>query len=338
MRGVAALAGALALALALAFAGAACSSGDEPADPGGADGGAREGGTRSTGLPATCVRGTKNTSKPAACNGAAELCERTFDAVVTPGTHNAMSNADEKWSPPNQNHGLVRQLADGIRGMLLDLHYFDPDAGGNAPDRIDDLTTVDQTYLCHGPCALGRTRALDAFCGLTKFLDENPGEILTLILETYTKDEDTDAVLRASGLADYAFTHQVGQPWPTLRSMIDANKRLVVFVEKGGGTPAYLHPAYDGEMFDTPYSFEKQSDFSCKLGRGRAGSPLFLVNHWLGRPFPDVAFAQEVNVAAVLGKRIDDCTKEGGKKPFLVAVDYYDVGDLFATVRKANGL
>ncbi|MBS2011343.1 MAG: hypothetical protein JST00_00415 [Deltaproteobacteria bacterium] len=315
----------------------ACSSnGETPPSPS-PDAGA-EAGTRTTGLPSTCARGAKSTARPSTCNGAAELCDRTYDTVVNPATHNAMSNADEKWSTPNQTHGIAKQLADGVRGMLLDVHYSDPDASGNAVDRIDDLAAVDQVYLCHGPCALGRTRLLDASCAIVKFLDENPGEILTLVVETYVKDDDLDAVLRASGLAELAFTHVAGQPWPTLRSMIEGGKRLVVFLEKGGGAPAYLHPAYEGEMFDTPYSFQSQSDFSCRLGRGKAGSPLFLVNHWLGRPFADIAFAREVNTAAVLGKRVDDCTKEGGKKPFLVAVDFYEVGDLFQVVRKANGL
>lgn len=314
----------------------ACSSDAKPTDAG-VDGPA-PGGKRNTGLPATCARGAKNTARPSACNGAPELCDRTFDAVVTPGAHNAMSNADDKWGTPNQTHGLARQLADGVRGMLLDLHYADPESGGNSIERIDDLTTVDQVHLCHGPCLLGRVRLLDGLCPVTKFLDENPGEIVTFVLETNVKDADTDEVLRASGLAEYAYTHVAGTPWPTLRTMIDAGKRLVVFLEKGGGTPAYLHPAYEGELFDTPYSFAKQSDFSCRLNRGKAGSPLFMVNHWLGTPLADIALAREVNVAAVLGKRIDDCTKEAGKKPFLVAVDFYDVGDLMASVRKANGL
>ncbi len=323
--------------LVVALALAACSK-DAPAPVAGDGGPDAATGKRSTGLPPTCARGGKNTARPAACNGAPELCDRTYDTVVSPAAHNAMSNADDTWSPPNQTHGLARQLADGVRGMLLDLHYFDPDAGGNAIDPIEDLSVVDQVWLCHGPCALGRTRLLDGLCTLTRFLDENPGEIVTLDLETYVRDADTDEVLRASGLADYAFAHSAGQPWPTLRSLVDSNKRLVVFLEKGGGSPPYLHPAYEGEIFDTPYDFKKSTDFSCRLNRGKAGSPLFLLNHWLSDPLSDIAFAREVNTAAVLGKRIDDCTKETGKKPFLVAVDFYDVGDLFATVRKANGL
>lgn len=42
------------------------------------------------------------------CNGHEELCERRFDEVAFPMTHNAMSNAEAGWSIPNQNFGIAR--------------------------------------------------------------------------------------------------------------------------------------------------------------------------------------------------------------------------------------
>lgn len=289
-------------------------------------------------LAQTCARGPRSTAPVTACNGAPELCMRTYDRVVVPMTHNAMSNADDGWSPPNQTHGIARQLDDGVRGMMLDLHYFDAEANENVVSRIDGRSAVDQVYLCHGPCALGKTRLLDGLCTITKFLDDHPGEIFSIIFENDVSDADTDAVLRASGLAEYAFTHAKGAPWPTLRELVDTGKRVVVFLEKDGGTPGYLHRAYADEMWDTPYAFEKKEDFTCALGRGQKSNALFLVNHWLSRPFADVAFAREVNTTAVLGGRVSQCTTEAGRSPTFVSVDFYDEGDLFGVVRKANGL
>lgn len=100
-------------------------------------------------------------------------------------------------------------------------------------------------------------------------------------------------MVRASGLADYAYTHPKGAPWPTLRELVDTDRRVVLFEENEGGTPAYLHRAYADEMWDTPYSFKTQADFTCA---------------------------------------------EAGRAPTFVSVDFYDVGDLFGVVRKANGL
>jgi hypothetical protein len=332
------VAGSLALVVALLggamVTGCSSTSSDAPAPP--TDAGS-ETATPSS-LPQTCMRGPRSTVRPATCNGAAELCTRTYDKVTVPMTHNAMSNADETWSSPNQSHGIARQLADGVRGMMLDLHYYDVEANENVVSRIDGRSAVDQVYLCHSICALGKRRLLDGLCEITKFLDANPGEIFSMIFENYTTDADTDEVLRASGLADYAYVHSKGTPWPTLRELVDTDKRVVVFVERGGGAPAYLHRAYDDEMWDTPYSFTKKEDFSCALGRGSKSNSLFLVNHWLSNPFGDIAYAREVDTAAVLGGRVTQCTTEAGRLPTFVSVDFYDVGDLFAVVKKANRL
>lgn len=290
-----------------------------------------------SGLMQTCARAPKTGEHPTTCNGAAELCDRTYDKVAVPMTHNAMSNADEGYTSPNQTHGIEKQLEDGIRGMMLDLHYFDPETKENSQYPLPQYTPVDEVYLCHSLCLLGKTRALDAFCQIGDFLDTHPGEVLTIIFETYVADADLDATLHASGLASFAYTHAPGTPWPTLRQMIDQNKRLMVFVETGGGNPPYIHPAYVGNIHDTPYDFENASQFTCALNRGKAGDPLFLINHWLGNPLPKIDFAREVNVEAVLGKRVSDCTAQVAP-PTFVGVDFYEVGDLFSVVKKVNGL
>lgn len=323
-------------ALALVALAIGCSN-DKPGGAPASDAGASDGSVASS-LPQTCMRGARSTAVPATCNGAAELCARTYDKAATPMTHNAMSNADDGFNSPNQSHTLARQLADGVRGMMLDLHYYDVESNENALEHIDGKTAVDQVYLCHTSCALGHTRLLDQLCTITSFLDQHPGEIFSVIFENDVKDADTDEVLRASGLADYAYVHAKGAAWPTLRELIDTKKRVVVFLEQGGGTPAYLHRAYADEMWDTPYSFTKKEDFSCVLGRGSKSNALFLVNHWLSNPFGDIGFAREVNTTAVLGGRVTQCTSEAGRAPTFVSVDFYNVGDIFGVVRRTNGL
>ena len=289
-------------------------------------------------LAQTCERGAKKTEKPATCNGAAELCARTYDRVTVPMTHNAMSNADAAWATPNQTHGIPRQLDDGVRGMMLDLHYYDAETNENVIGHTEGRSAVDQVYLCHGPCALGHLRLLDGLCTITKFLDDHPGEVFSIIFENDVTDADTDAVIRAAGFGERVYTHPKGAPWPTLRELIDADQRIVLYLEQNGGTPAYLHRAYADEMWDTPYSFAKKEDFTCALGRGSATNALFLVNHFLGNGFADIALARDANSPQVLGDRITKCTTEAKRSPTFVSVDFYDVGDLFGRVRAANGL
>lgn len=291
-----------------------------------------------TGPPAlrACVRGSKATAIPDACNGASALCDRTFDRVAFPMTHNAMSNADEGWAAPNQNHGIARQLADGVRGLMLDTHYYDADYGRTADGPLEGVPAIDQAYLCHGTCELGKRRLLDGLCDVVDFLDRNRGEVVSIIFESNVSPSHTAEVMKAAGLVDYVYAWP-GAAWPTLREMIANDTRLVVFTESDGGDPAWYHPAWS-VIRDTPYSFSKASDFSCALNRGSAESPLFLLNHWILDPIANPKRAIEVNAKDVLLGRAEECAEAFGRKPTFVGVDFYDLGDLFEVVRTLNGL
>ena len=86
-----------------------------------------------------CTSGSTGTGDAAVnCNGHAELCDRTLDNVTLPGTHNSMSNLDAGWIAANQQHGITRQLDDGIRALMLDTMEWNG-----------------EPHLCHGYCELG---------------------------------------------------------------------------------------------------------------------------------------------------------------------------------------
>ncbi len=272
---------------------------------------------------------------PETCNGSKELCERTFDKVTVAMTHNAMSNADDKFAAPNQNHSVQRQLDGGVRGLMLDTHYYDADSGQTSKTRLDGVAAVDQAYLCHGVCQLGKRKLFDTLCDVTRFLDGHRGEVVSIIFESNVTPADTAEVMKQVGLTDYVYTH--GGTWPTLREMIAKDTRLVVFTESDGGTFAWYHPAWS-LVFDTPYSFAKQEEFSCALNRGKRSNGLFLLNHWILDPIANPARAAEVNAESVLLSRAQKCAMEAGKTPNFVGVDYYELGDVLTVVRKLNGL
>ena len=66
------------------------------------------------------------------CEGAAALCGRRLDEVVFPGTHNSFAaSAEPGWYFANQRYGISRQLDDGIRALLIDVHFgvYNPATG-----------------------------------------------------------------------------------------------------------------------------------------------------------------------------------------------------------------
>ncbi len=255
------------------------------------------------------------------CNGHAALCERRFDQVAYATTHNSMSNADEGWLAPNQEHGIERQLEDGVRGFLIDTHYD----GGGAP------------ALCHSSCSFGERPLVEALSAFTAFLRAHPNEVIALLVEDYVTPEDTQAAFEASGLAAYAYPHPPGSAWPTLGQLIEQDLRVVVMAQDHGGAPAWYHPLWD-LAWDTPYSFEKLEDFSCELNRGRAGSALFLLNHWVENPLANPRLSALANDPEVLLARAERCQTESGSLPNFVAVNHYAAGGLLQVVDTLNGV
>lgn len=265
------------------------------------------------------------TEIPDTCNGYAELCDRPFDEVAFPGTHNSMSNDDDGWKLPNQTYGIERQLEDGIRVFLLDVHTYKR-----------------QLYLCHSLCQLGKRELDDALWAFRDFLRTHRGEVITLIFEDHVDGELIANAMVERGLDAWVYDDFEHEEWPTLRELIDANTRLIVTAENSGGTaaePSWFVRAWD-VMFDNPWTFEEPEDFNCNANRGDRGHALALLNHWLSKSggLGDMDRAHIGNSKEVLLKHAQDCEEEWGRIPNFIAVDHYSIGDLFEVVRILNGL
>jgi hypothetical protein len=305
-----------------------------------------------------------------ACNGFEALCDEPFDQVVIPATHNSMSIADGTWFLAEQPKDMVDSLDDGIRGLLVDTWYGEPTADGGAltsdkslaaaeaeltatygQDVVNSIRrTIDRVrrsesvgppepYFCHTVCEIGATPMTPTMQRLNDWMDAHPREVIVLFIQDSVTPADTAAVLEKTGLADKAYVHPDGAAWPTLQEMIDSNKRLVVLMENEGGGDQYpyLHQGFD-LVQDTEYTFKTAADFDCSLKRGQPDSPLFSVNHWLASFTKLISSAEEVNVYDVLKPRIDECEIERGRKPSMIAVNWYDRGDLFRVVNELNGV
>jgi hypothetical protein len=309
------------------------------------------------------------------CNGHVELCDRRYDEVAFPATHNSMAAASEPgWFFPEQPDGIIAQLDAGIRTLLIDSWY------GRASNRPNVVTTVgeardravaeaDETfgasavasalrlvgaagltprgpqeaYLCHGLCEIGSTSWRAELAKLRSWLDAHPREVVTIVVQDEVSPADTATLIEQAGLLP-AIYEPAGDGWPTLGQMVDSGKRLVVLMESRGGGSAYpwLLQGFDW-IQDTPFLFRTPAALidgpnTCAPNRGGADAPLFLVNHWVTDKSAEVTNAARVNAAVVLRARVEACREERGRMPNFVAVDFYDQGDLFAVVDELNGV
>ena len=308
------------------------------------------------GVVAWVVPGSAANSDTRACNGHPELCSRRYDEVVYAATHNSMSSPDVVRIWPEQDGELRSQLDTGVRALLIDTHHWTPLVSDEQLTGVDPYLPArvaeplfaalgplregrDGTFLCHNQCALGAIPLLDALHTVEEFLDENPDEVVTLIVQDAISPAETAEAFDAAGLRAYLHEHESGTPWATLGELIDRGERLVVFAENESPPPGWYHHAFE-YMEDTPYQFPQPEDFTCARNRGDPDASLFLLNHWVSRvnSAPDRATAVDVNGHDFIVDRARACERERDLMPNFIAVDFYGLGDLTGAVDTLNGV
>ena len=284
-----------------------------------------------------------------ACNGSEHLCDRPLDEVSFAATHNSMSAADQPgWRFTQQEKGIGAQLDAGIRGLLIDMYYGVQTSRGvqNVPvnkitDRARPVGIGRDVYLCHTICAFGATRATDALRDIRDFLGGHPREVLLISIEDHIRPRDVARVFEESGLERYVWRGRLGpRRLPTLREMIDRDERVVAMAENSSAGVPWLQDQFD-LVQDTPYHFttpaEVAAETSCRPNRGNARDPLFLLNNWVDTsPLPLPTNAAEVNAPAALLRRARMCQELRDRLPNLVAVDFYEQGDVVGVVAELN--
>ena len=222
---------------------------------------------------------------------------------------------------PNQRYAVPTQLRDGVRGLMLDLHYGDEGA----------------LLLCHGDCAFGSQPLVEGFTELNRFLTAHPREVVTVILESYVSPEDLQQALVAAGLAVRAYRPVPGQPWPTLGEMIEADTRFVVLSDVRADLADFPHQGYVWDhAWETHWHAQRPTDLNCDPNRGDPGHPLFIFNHFLTYPVALEHLAESVNHDPDLSARVERCAAESGRRPNFVTVDFYDIGDVLSVVEALN--
>lgn len=101
--------------------------------------------------------------------------------------------------------------------------------------------------------------AINVLREIRSFLDANPSEIVTIIIEDYVSSpQGLTKVFQASGLNQYMFPvsrmPKDGGDWPTVDDMVQKNQRLVVFTSKSS------KEASEGIAYQWTYMVENQCE------------------------------------------------------------------------------
>ncbi len=256
------------------------------------------------------------------CNGSIDLCQKKYNEVAYLTTHNSFNSVDNGFSLPNQNLNILTQLNEGVRALMLDVY--------------DDKNNP-MTY--HGYKILGSKPFTDFLKTIKTFLDNNPKEVITVILECYTSANAIEKLINETGLSNYLYTHILNTDWPNLQSMINDNKRLIIFSDKDDATQTqgWYHYIWKYAV-ETGYSAKSINDLNCNFNRGNASNDLFILNHFITSSI-GVGVKEKANLAnsnPYFMNRVLQCQKETNKFPNFITVDFYDLGNVFDVVNQLN--
>jgi len=286
------------------------------------------------------------------CNGSADLCDRPFNEVVFPSTHNSMAADNYGWSSlvTTQTWSIRDQLRLGIRALAIDVWYareggaIDIGYGDVDNDVAGPTRPGVEPYLCHGQCQLGSKRLEDGFAEVLSFLQESPREVVLIYVEDYVSPEDMKTVVEDSGLWPYVHT---GPQTATLRQLIDSGKRLV-FVSQNKTTGGDWYPYLRNIGRDTGYAFDDTADFTTPGGQVASCAPnpdnttgsgrLFVMQHFITDPIASRADSQVVNQPDVIVTRALRCRDVRGVMPSVLMVDYNELGDVNRAARMLNDM
>ena len=304
---------------------------------------------------------------PASCNGSPALCDRRLDQVVFAGTHNSYAAGDQRgWYFPNQRRAIERQLDDGIRSLMLDVHLgvtdartgrvrTDLEAEGGGRNKVAEALSPEalrladrlagrvggelrgprSAYLCHTACELGAEPLDDELRVIRDFLARKPGEVVMIVFEPYVTPAVVERALDRSGLLAQAAELDLGAPLPTLGELAAAGTRLVVLTEEEGGARPWYLPAFT-LLQDTRLTATRAAELDCGRFRGDAASQMLLLNHWLAQFPPRPSDHRPINRAAVLRERWEACAAARGVRGGVIAVDFHDRSDVVAVARDLN--
>ena len=275
-------------------------------------------------LPFILITLLANTYSKSQCNNSVTLCSKRYNEVAFLTTHNSYNSKADGFKLPNQEWNITTQLHYGVRALMLDVY--------NVSENL---------FVYHGYKMLGSRPFIDVLNEIKVFMDKNPQEVITIILECYVNSNLIQDEFERSGLANYIYAKPQNEDWKTLRQMIDDNTRLVVFTDRRDAQIGQEWYQYCWDYaVETSFTNHRIKDFTNEFNRGKENADskeLVIFNHFLTTKVTGVGSIRKSKKAnSELLDRIQNFQLETGRFPNFITVDFVDIGNAKKAIGQLN--
>lgn len=272
------------------------------------------------------------------CNGVDTICDLRVSDIMFAGLHNAMSSVEDGFLiAGNHEFQVESALQAGFRGINMDV--------GNCDGKL---------VFVHSSCSLGTRDPYLVLNNINLFLDTHPTDLILMPLQINNEVDQTvdlfalyDIMASVPGFVDRMYVHDDASYWPTMRSLITNDTRIIVFIYNAGTNcvdgecPVGFHP-YFRYATETPFTFEEIANIedvqtSCQFDRGDQGyRDFYVVNAFVSDPLPSQSSSKVINQAEFLQEHISSCQDIVNRPVNMVLIDFWEEGDLVDMVQDYN--
>ncbi|KAF6832829.1 tat pathway signal sequence [Colletotrichum plurivorum] len=270
------------------------------------------------------------------CNNYVEFCDRKYSNITEVGCHNSPFVRPGN-SASNQALDVTTQLNDGVRFLQAQIQW---------------PTNGTEPHFCHSSCDILDVGPITEWLTTVReWVAAHPYDVVTILLGNgnYSTSDFYAPYIEKTGILQYTyeapFLPMALDDWPTLGELILRGKRVIMFLDYMADQQKYpwLLDQFS-QMWESPFDPMDRS-FPCTVQRPPdlseqdARNRLYLLNHNLNAEYnifgasilvPAVSLLNETNNATgfgSLGVGAEQCTRDWGRPPKILNVDYYNYGD-----------
>ena len=166
---------------------------------------------------------------------------------------------------------------------------------------------------------------------IKNYLENNPEKILTLFLDFSTNLTELSDIFQESGINQYLYSYDANEGWTSVKTMIEENKRLVVFsMQEHRNSPDWLLYVWNHAV-EPYFSILEAPVFMGEFLKGDPKNSLLIYNDYNFPQKKDNARNLKFDATQnpYLIEHIKNTWTNTGKTPNFIMLDHYDRWILF---------